>query len=109
MRQGVDAKMFQQTAASMGLHPFPRPSANATQAYINEYGMHLGPCDCCGSCERYARPNYSKSSPQTCILDALMRMPNFSYKVNSEVLKIELAEIRATATGVTYFDAAAQE
>lgn len=29
-------------------------------------------------------------------------MPNFSYKVNSEVLKIELAEDSKTATGVTF-------
>jgi len=78
-------------------------------AYTNEYGMQLGPCNYCGFCERYGCINYSKSSPQTCILDALRRMPNFSYKVNSEVLKIELAEDGKTATGVTYFDAAAQE
>ncbi len=109
MKQGVDAQMFARTASAMGLHPFPRPAANATQAYLNEYGMQLGPCNYCGFCERYGCLNYSKSSPQTCILDALKRMPNFSYKVNSEVLKIELAEDRKTATGVTYFDEAAQE
>ncbi len=109
MKQGVDAQMFAKTASALGLHPFPRPSANATQSYVNEYGMQLGPCNYCGFCERYGCANYSKSSPQTCILDALKRMPNFSYKVNSEVLKIELAEDGKTATGVTYFDEAAQE
>ncbi len=109
MKQGVDAQMFAKTASAMGLHPFPRPAANATRSYINEYGMQLGPCNYCGFCERYGCANYSKSSPQTCILDALRRMPNFSYKVNSEVLKIELAADRKTATGVTYFDEAAQE
>jgi gluconate 2-dehydrogenase alpha chain len=109
MKQGVDAQMFAKTATALGLHPFPRPAANATQAYVNEYGMQLGPCNYCGFCERYGCANYSKSSPQTCILDALKRMPNFSYKVKSEVLKIELAEDGKTATGVTYFDEAAQE
>lgn len=109
MKQGVDAQMFSKAATAMGLHPFPRPAANASQAYTNEYGMQLGPCNYCGFCERYGCANYSKSSPQTCILDALKRMPNFSYKVNSEVLKIELAEDGKTATGVTYFDEAAQE
>lgn len=79
------------------------------EAYTNEYGMQLGPCNNCGFCERYGCINYSKCSPQTCILDALRQMPNFSYKVNSEVLKIELAGDRKTATGVTYFDAAKQE
>ncbi|MGV8984660.1 MAG: GMC family oxidoreductase [Cypionkella sp.] len=109
MKQGVDAQMFKTAAEAMGLHPFPRPSANASQAYTNEYGMQLGPCNYCGFCERYGCLNYSKSSPQTCVLDALKRMPNFSYKVNSEVLKIELAPDGKTATGVTYFDEAADE
>jgi gluconate 2-dehydrogenase alpha chain len=109
MRQGVDAQMFERAATALGLHPFPRPAANATQAYRNDYGMQLGPCNYCGFCERYGCATYSKSSPQTCILDALRRMPNFICKVNSEVLKIELAADRKTATGVTYFDEAAQE
>jgi gluconate 2-dehydrogenase alpha chain len=109
MKQGVDAQMFAKTATALGLHPFPRPAANASVPYTNEYGMQLGPCNYCGFCERYGCLNYSKSSPQTCILDALKRMPNFRYKVNSEVLKIELADDRKTATGVTYFDEAAQE
>lgn len=109
MKQGVDAQMFAKTATAMGLHPFPRPAANASKAYTNEYGMQLGPCNYCGFCERYGCLNYSKSSPQTCILDALKRMPNFNYKVKAEVLKIELAADGKTAIGVTYFDEVAQE
>lgn len=109
MKQGLDAQMFAEAARGMGLHPFPRPAGNATAPYVNEYGMQLGPCNYCGFCERYGCLNYSKSSPQTCILDALRRKPNFSYRVNSEVLRVELAEDRQTATGVTYWDKEAQE
>ena len=33
----------------------------------------MGPCTLCGFCERYGCFQYSKSSPQTMILDALRR------------------------------------
>ncbi|WP_339109808.1 GMC family oxidoreductase [Thioclava sp. GXIMD4216] len=107
--QNLDGEMFAQAARAQGLHPFPRPSANASAAYVNEYGMQLGPCNYCGFCERFGCLNYSKSSPQTCVLGALKRMPNFEYRVNSEVLKIEKAEDGKTATGVTYWDEKAGE
>lgn len=100
--QTVDAMMFAEAASAMGYHPFPRPAANASQAYTNPYGMQLGPCNFCGFCERYGCLNYSKSSPQTCVLAALKRKPNFEYRVKSEVLRVELAEDGRTATGVTY-------
>lgn len=105
----TDSRMFRDVAGQMGYHPFPRPSANASIAYTNEYGMQLGPCNFCGFCERYGCLNYSKSSPQTCILDALRRYDNFSYRVNSEVLRVDLAADGRTATGVTYWDEEAQE
>ncbi|WP_319772796.1 GMC family oxidoreductase [Breoghania sp.] len=104
-----DAELFRQAAKAKGLHPFPRPAANASQAYTNPYGMQLGPCNFCGFCERFGCLNYSKSSPQVCVLDALKRKPNFQYKTNSEVLKIEKAADGKTVTGVTYFDEKANE
>ncbi|WP_370225957.1 GMC family oxidoreductase [Pararhodobacter marinus] len=109
MPEQTDMRLFREAASAMGYHPFPRPAANATQAYTNEYGMQLGPCNYCGFCERYGCINYSKSSPQTCILDALKRYENFSYRVNSEVLRVNLAADGQTATGVTYWDEEAQE
>ena len=99
-----DSELFAQAARKMGYHPFPRPAANASVQYVNDYGMQLGPCNYCGFCERFGCNNYSKSSPQVCILDALKRKPNFSYKTQCEVLKIEKAADGKTATGVTYFD-----
>lgn len=107
--QALDATMFADVARAAGYHPFPRPAANASLSHTNEYGMQLGPCNFCGFCERYGCLNYSKGAPQTCILDALYRHPNFSYRVNAEVLKVEMAPDGRTATGVTWFDEEAQE
>ncbi len=104
LKNTYDSELFADAARKMGLHPFPRPSANASEPYVNEYGMQLGPCNYCGFCERFGCMNYSKSSPQVCVLDALKRKPNFQYKTQAEVLKIEKAADGKTATGVTYFD-----
>jgi len=99
-----DGAKFAEAAKAAGCHPFPSPGGIASQAYVNEYGMQMGPCNHCGFCERYGCYNYSKSSPQTAIIDALKRKKNFEYRVNAEVLRVELAADKKTATGVTYFD-----
>ncbi len=107
--QTVDSNKFADAARKMGYHPYPRPSGVASKAYTNPYGMQLGPCNFCGFCERFGCYQYSKSSPQTCILDALKRKENFEYRTNAEVLKIELAADGKTAKGVTYMDANGEE
>lgn len=104
-----DSTKFAEAAKTMGYHPFPAPAGIASTAYVNEYGMQMGPCNFCGFCERFGCFQYSKSSPQTAIIDALKRQPNFSYRTGAEVLRVEMAADGKTATGVTYFDDAAQE
>lgn len=100
---------FEKAAKLKGFHPFPLPAANASQAYTNPYGMQLGPCNFCGYCERYGCINYSKASPQTCILGALKQRKNFSYRTGCEVIKINLDASGKKATGVTYIDANGEE
>ena len=63
----------------------------------------------CGFCERFGCGNYSKSSPQTCVLPALMRFPNFKAQTESEVTKINLDSSGKRATGVTYVDTSGEE
>lgn len=104
-----DSTKFRDAAKAMGYHPFPAPAAIASTAYTNPYGMQMGPCNFCGFCERFGCYQYSKSSPQTATLDALKRYPNFSYRTQAEVLRVEKSADGKTATGVTYFDEATQE
>ncbi|MES3677434.1 GMC family oxidoreductase [Halomonas elongata] len=109
MARTLNDTMFHDMAAEQGLHPFPLPAANASQAYTNPYGMQLAPCNYCGFCERYGCLNYSKASPQTCVLGALKRRENFNYRTNCEVIKVNLASDGKTATGVTYIDENGEE
>ncbi|GHB34124.1 GMC family oxidoreductase [Salinicola rhizosphaerae] len=99
-----NTEMFEKAAKQLGYHPFPNPSANVSRAWTNPYGMQLGPCNYCGFCSRYGCLNYSKASPQTCILNALKQRSNFAYRTNANVTRVELAPDGKTATGVTYID-----
>ncbi len=101
--------LFAKAAAERGLHPFPRPSANLSTAYTNTYGCKMAPCTYCGFCERFGCANYSKASPQTCVLPVLVREPNFEARTECEVTKVNLAPDGKQATGVTYVDAAGEE
>jgi gluconate 2-dehydrogenase alpha chain len=104
MRQGYAQELFTKAATDKGLHPFPRPSANLSAAYTNTYGCSMAPCTYCGFCERFGCANYSKASPQTCVLPVLVREPTFEARTNCEVTRVNLAPDGKTATGVTYVD-----
>jgi len=104
LKDTLNNTMFKQAATKLGWHPFPNPSANVSQAWTNPYGNQIAPCNYCGYCSKYPCLNYSKASPQTAVMEALKRMENFSYKVNANVLKVELHPDGKTARGVTYAD-----
>jgi gluconate 2-dehydrogenase alpha chain len=101
--------LFAKAAREMGYHPFPTPAATTSQAYTNPLGVTMGPCTYCGFCERFGCGNYSKSSPQSTILPALMRRSNFTVRTNSEVLKVTTDSTGKRATGVVFIDEQGQE
>ena len=109
MKQPFSATLFGKAAANLGYHPFPQPSGNLSQAYTNPLGVQQGPCTFCGYCEWFGCGNYSKASPQTTILPALMRQQNFTARDNCEVTKVLLDSSGKRATGVTFVDTSGEE
>lgn len=103
------AALFGKAASEVGFHPYPQPCANCSEPYTNFYGVRLGPCNLCGFCERFGCYLYSKGSPQTTVLPALMRLPNFEMRTQSWVQRINVDSTGKKATGVTYIDAAGAE
>jgi gluconate 2-dehydrogenase alpha chain len=101
--------LFAKAARDLGYKPFPQPSGNMSQAYVNPLGIRLGPCTYCGFCEWFGCGNYSKSSPQTTILPVLVRKSNFSARDNSEVTRINVDSSGKRATGVTFVDDSGEE
>src|SRR5580693_6449264 len=71
LKQGLGATLFAEAARKTGHSPFPQPASNLSEAYVNPLGIKLGQCTYCGFCERFGCGNYSKASPQTCVLPAL--------------------------------------
>jgi gluconate 2-dehydrogenase alpha chain len=103
------AVLFANAAKGLGYHPFPQPAANCSEPFTNPYNVRLGPCNLCGYCERFGCYLYSKGTPQTTILPALTRLPNFELRTQSHVTKINLESSGKRATGVTYVDASGTE
>ena len=101
--------LWAKAASEMGYNPFPQPSGNLSQAYTNPYGVTMGPCTFCGFCEWFGCANYSKSSPQTCILPVLVTEPGFEARTLCEVTRVNLDNTGKKATGVTYVDAQGEE
>ncbi|WP_347710884.1 GMC family oxidoreductase [Bradyrhizobium sp. CB1650] len=109
LKQGLGATLFAEAARKTGHSPFPQRASDLSEAYVNPLGVKLGQCTYCGFCERFGCGNYAKSSPQTCVLPALLRFPNFSAQTEAEVTKINLDSAGKRATGVTYVDASGEE
>jgi gluconate 2-dehydrogenase alpha chain len=109
LKQTYGPTLFAEAARKTGHSPFPQPASNMSEAYVNPLGMKLGQCTYCGFCERFGCGNYSKSSPQTCVLPALLRFPNFTAMTESEVTKINLDGAGKRATGVTFVDTSDEE
>jgi gluconate 2-dehydrogenase alpha chain len=103
------AILFANAARQVGYHPYPQPADNCSEPYTNFYGVRLGPCNLCGFCERFGCFLYSKASPQTAVLPALLQRPNFEMRTKSHVTKINLDSTGRRATGVTYVDATGKE
>jgi len=103
-RQPLGSTMFAKAATEIGYHSFPMPSANMSRSYTNTLGVTLGQCSFCGFCERFGCGNYAKSSPQTCVLPALMPRKNFEARTLCNVTRINLDSTGKKATGVTYVD-----
>jgi gluconate 2-dehydrogenase alpha chain len=108
-KEPFGSAMFRKAAEGLGLHPFPQPSANLSQPYVNPEGLALSTCMFCGYCERFGCEHFAKASPQTVLLPVLAKEPRFRLRTGCQVLRIDLDAQRTQATGVTYVDAAGRE
>ena len=108
-QQPFGPTLFAEGARKLGYKPFPQPSGNMSQAYVNPLGVRMGPCSYCGFCEWFGCGNYSKASPQTTILPVLVRKPNFMVRDECEVTRINTDASGKRATGVTFVDSSGNE
>jgi gluconate 2-dehydrogenase alpha chain len=96
------SQMFGEAAHNLGYHPFPRPSANASQAYTNPYGAKFGACQYCGYCQRFGCEANAKGSPHVAVIPAALANPNVELRTHSWVTKVNKDSDGKRVTGVTY-------
>lgn len=101
--------LFDKATANLGYHPFPIPTANCSQDYVNPDGIALGQCHYCGHCTAFGCEANAKASPHFLMLPLARKNPNFQLRTNSTVVKINLDSDGKRATGVTYVDARGRE
>ncbi len=108
-KEPYGSALFRRAAEELGYHPYPQPSANLSQPYVNPEGLRLNTCTFCGFCERFGCEQFAKASPQTVLLPRLLEDPNFELRTGCQVLRIDRDSSGRRATGVTYVDARGEE
>ena len=105
LHSGLAGQLYADAARQLGWHPFPRPSANASQAYTNPDGAQFGECQYCGFCERFGCEANAKGSPHFTVIPAALRQPSFTLRTHAWVTGVELDKADASvARGVRYVD-----
>jgi gluconate 2-dehydrogenase alpha chain len=102
LTQALSGLMFTEAAAKAGYHPFPRPTANASQAYTNPYGAKFGACQYCGYCQQFGCEANAKGSPHIAVIPAALANPSFELRAHSWVTKVLKDSDGKRVTGVTY-------
>lgn len=101
--------IFDAGAKKLGLAPFMVPAAQTSGPYTNPLGVKMGPCTYCGFCLYYGCGNWSKGSPNACVIPVLRTRANFTLLAECTVLRANLAPDGKRATGVTYVDKDGQQ
>ncbi len=98
----LSSEVFSEAARNAGYHPFPRPSANASRAYVNPDGSKFGACQYCGYCQRFGCEANAKGSPHMTVIPIAMSKPNFELRANAWVTRIIKDASGKRVTGVAY-------
>ena len=102
--------LFRDAAKSLGYHPYPAPSANISQSYINPDGISRGGCTYCGFCGRFGCMVGAKAQPTNLLLPIIQKRKNVSLRTGAWVRRILFdSGPQPAARGVKYIDATGEE
>ena len=96
--------LFAHAAATLGYHPFPVPSANASAAYTNPEGATLNACEYCGHCDRFGCAVNAKASPNSTIHPVLLNDDNFELREHATVKQLVYDRAARKVSAVRYVD-----
>jgi len=104
LTRSMAGDIMDKAARSLGYHPFPCPSSNASEPYTNPEGMTLGACEYCGHCERFGCEANAKASPNVCILPALLADQKFELRTYAQVKELVYDKAARKVRAVRYLD-----
>jgi len=102
LEPGLAGELFAETAKHLGYAPFPRPTANASQAYTNADGTQLGACQYCGFCGFFGCAFNAKGSPHITVIPLALQSPHFTLRTHAWVTRVLTDATGKRATGVAY-------
>jgi gluconate 2-dehydrogenase alpha chain len=102
--RSMAGEIMTKAARSLGYHPFPAPSSNASRVYTNFEGLTLGACEYCGHCERFGCEANAKASPNVCILPVLLADQKFELRTYAQVKELVFNKSARMVTAVRYVD-----
>ncbi|HEY3826683.1 MAG TPA: GMC family oxidoreductase [Bryobacteraceae bacterium] len=99
--------LFQKTCVDLGHHPYPAPTATASQTYRNPDGITRTGCLYCGYCTRFGCMVGAKSQPTNTLLPLLTNRKGFTLRNGCQVRRVMHSNGRAE--GLMYIDGAGEE
>jgi gluconate 2-dehydrogenase alpha chain len=99
--------LFQKAALDLGYHPYPVPTATASQTYKNPDGVTRSGCMYCGYCTRFGCMVGAKAQPTNTLMPLLANRKTFTLRNGCQVRRVLHRDGRAE--GLMYLDAAGEE
>jgi gluconate 2-dehydrogenase alpha chain len=88
MQESYAGSLFRTAAGELGHHPFPQPSANLPEAYVNPDGNFRDHCLYCGFCERYGCEVGAKADPNVTVIPEALKTGRFELRTGANVVRI---------------------
>jgi gluconate 2-dehydrogenase alpha chain len=97
---------FRDAATALGYHPFPTPTALASKAFVNQYGVAVNSCaydGWCGAPCNYVCETGAKASSAFRTVPAAVSSGNFELRLNSYVFRLD-TDSSGKVTAARYYD-----
>jgi gluconate 2-dehydrogenase alpha chain len=102
MMESKSGEMFAKAAKELGYTPFPVPSGNLSEPYVNPDDVARNHCLYCGFCERFGCEVGAKADPTVTVIPLALKTGKFEIRMRANAYQI--TNDGTTAKSVLYYD-----
>jgi gluconate 2-dehydrogenase alpha chain len=88
MQESYAGALFGKAAGELGYHPFPQPSANLPEVYVDPDGKARNHCLYCGFCEHYGCEVGAKADPNVTVIPQALETGRFELRTGATAVRI---------------------